>query len=303
MQHLKPVNAAPPVGFIKVDDSSKGEIEIVSHVHSPVAPDCLDDSHGFERHPLHETIKNETGQGTLEWVPVQFHFERPEHNIRARYEGWADGVEGMPVCTGNGQKAVLLNAASGERQARVCKGPKLCKLVQLHGVKCSFQARADVLVNGQALEVRTNSENAYSAILAALRYAKARYGNLTRQIFNLQAWQKSTRGSKFEAFTTLTLLRTNAVDDAGNDGETAERMDELGDEIAENWAQAFEVSLADALPDSCEPPFEISRVKEQSKTSDVKRSEAVLFPFGTDGDNHIARLIYKQAASRAEATS
>lgn len=302
MQHLKPINALPPVGVIKVDETNSGELEIVSHVHSPIAPDALDDGHGFDRHPAHEEVKLKTGQGALKWIPIKLHFERPEHNIRARYEGWADGVEGMPICVGNGQKAVLVEVATGARHARVCKGPKLCKLVQQHGVKCSFQARADVLVNDQAFEVRTNSENAYAAILAALRHAKARFGNLTGQMFNLQTWQKSTRGSGFEPFTTLTLLRTNAVDASPLTSETAQRMDQLGDEIAENWEQAFEVTMADLLPDSCEPPFQINRVKEQSRTSDVKLAESVLFPFKTEAVNPIAEAINKKVSSGTEAT-
>lgn len=133
MQHLKPINAIPPVGVIKVDEATPGELEIVSHVHSPIAPDSLDDSHGFERHPLHDEVKEKTGQGALKWIPIRLHFERPEHNIRARYEGWADGVEGMPICTGNGQKAVLVDVSTGARHARICKGPKLCKLVLYQG--------------------------------------------------------------------------------------------------------------------------------------------------------------------------
>lgn len=301
MQHLKPINAIPPVGVIKVDEANSGELEIVSHVHSPIAPDSLDDSHGFERHPMHENVKGKTGQGALKWIPIRLHFERPEHNIRARYEGWADGFEGMPICTGNGQKAVLVDVTTGARHARICKGPKLCKLVQHHGLKCSFQARADVLVNDQAFEVRTNSENAYSAILAALHHAKARFGNLTGQMFNLQTWQKSTRGSGFEPFTTLTLLRTNAVDASPLTGETAQRMDQLGEEITENWEQAFEVNLADELPDSCEPPFQMAKVKAQSKTSDGRLAESVLFPFKTEAENPMAEVINKRASSVTEA--
>lgn len=300
MKHLKPVNAFPPVGIIHVDEvADVPALEIVTHVHTPVAPDALDPHPSRLRHGMHDKVKG-VAQAHLQSIPVRVVFDTPEHNIRARYEGWSDGFEGMPICTGNGSKAVVLNHLDGTRHARVCKGPKLCHLVNRHGVKCALQVRMDVLVDGQPFEVRSSSENAYTAILTALKIARARYGALSRQAFLLQTWEKSTRGSGYQPFTSITLLRTNPVDGEAVSSETDAAMEELGSELLENWSAACELSMADSVPDGVELPFNMPMPKARSTESRAPRT-GVAFSTGGGEENIFVGAL--KASANAQAAS
>ncbi|WP_155293172.1 hypothetical protein [Comamonas testosteroni] len=267
-----------PEGLIVVqeDDSSFG-LEIVSHVHSDLACDAPKGAPDRIRHPMHNKLGGESGK-SLSAIKVKVVFDRPEQNIKARYEAWIETHEGSPICTGNGAKAVLLNPYDGTRTARVCKGPKLCGLVKDHGFQCSLQVRMDVLVEGEPYEVQSNSENTLQAFQSALAMAYARNGDLSQQELVLTVWRKSTRGSDYKAFTAMDLKLTDVIARDRRSDKTREGMNELATQIKENWNRAFETEFCDQLPDTTKLPFEIDSSRKPSRLEKEPPRGLVTFP-------------------------
>lgn len=269
-----------PEGIIQVfeDDDSYG-LEIASHVHAECTVETEKGVPDRVRHEMHNTLGG-SANAALSEIKVKVVFDRPEQNIKTKYEAWIDTYEGSPICTGNGIKAVLLNPTNGTRTARICKGPKLCGLVRDHGFQCTLQLRMDVLVDGEPYEVQSNSENTLLAFQSALAMAYARNGDLSLQEMKLVVWRKSTRGSGFKAFTAIDLKLTNVIAHDGRTDKTREGMNALATQIKENWGRAFEIDFCDNEPDTSLLPFEYHKPVQSSKSAKSVDNSVVLFPLG-----------------------
>lgn len=269
-----------PEGIIQVfEDADNFGLEIVSHVHAEFTEVTEKGSPDRLRHEKHKKLCGDAN-AALKEIKVKVVFDRPEQNIKAKYEAWIDTYEGSPICTGNGIKAVLLNPHNGTKTARVCKGPKLCGLVKDHGFKCSLQLRMDVLVDDEPFEVQSTAENTLLAFQSALAMAYARNGDLSLQELKLTVWRKSTRGSDYKPFTAMDLKLTNVIAHDSRTDKTREGLNELATQIKENWSRAYEIDFGDHEPDTSKLPFEHQKPEQPFKSVKVAERGVVQFPLG-----------------------
>lgn len=266
ISQILPLNALPPAGTVQADESvEEPGLVILQHVHSPVGPNSLDPTKpSMMRHTMHKVISGGESD-LLRRIPVRVHFDKPEHNIRARYEAWLSSHESGPVCVGNGEKAALLNPVDGTKSQRVCKGPEHCPLVKNHGFDCRFKAYMDVLIEGKPFEVRTQSVNSYVAMLTGMSAASQIYGPLSKQMFDLVAWLKSTRGSEYTPFTSIAVEHTTIVEEVEPIDQTAQQRSAWGQQILNNWNAAFTVDPGDAVAPSNELPFRLQSMQNHER--------------------------------------
>nr|WP_181726898.1 hypothetical protein [Comamonas testosteroni] len=243
-----------PQAVIRIETVEEGvaNIEIVSHVHSSIGSE-----NASRMHPemvLHELHSEYEKGGKIENLQVSVEFDEPEHLIRAQFVKWADHEIDHPVCVGNGKVANLLNDEKTEVKVR-CLGPKRCPMAKMGKSPCMIDVRVNVLLGSLPVEIRSNSENAYKAMHSGLEYAKARTcGELTSASLMLTTWQKSTRGSSYEAFSTLDLQYVGQQEDTA---PISAGMREYGEKLLSEWESKFDAggTKVDDLPLPTMPSF------------------------------------------------
>ena len=139
-----------------------------------------------------------------------------------------------------------------------------------------------VLVNDQAVELRTNSENGFLALLSGLEYAHARSGGkLTSALMNVRAWEKSTRGSSYKSFTTVSIdYVSHDTDQAG----ASASMNAYGEALLTEWESQFACSQPEELmiPDAPHVDAQCFTVATHSAvTVDSAAMHGVAFPLPT----------------------
>ena len=252
-----------PQAVIRIECAEEGvsKIEIVTHVHSKVdAPEASRLVPAMELHKLHHEYKKD---GAIEQLQVAVEFDEPEHLIRAQYVKWADHEIDHPVCVGNGQVANLLKEDKTEVKVR-CLGPRRCPMAKIGNAPCMIDVRANVLLDGTPVEIRTNSEYAYKAMLAGMEYAKARTdGELNSAALMLTTWQKSTRGSSYQAFTAFDLEYVGKQEDKGT---VSKSMSAYGEKLLQEWRSKFDPAGCDveALPWPSMPTFPDRKYTERA---------------------------------------
>lgn len=210
-------------GYIQIKPGPQGDehgspgFEVVKPVHLPVTEGQDGAVPGYQVHPLKEDVASRTGE--LKEVPIRLLFDRPEHNITARYEAWSNTLESMPICIGDGEVAKRLDLESGDYAQIRCPGPQLCKHAQ--GLdRCSIQVRMPVQLDEQdsmtsVFELRSTSLNTFTSIKGTLDFLFSKVGSLRNLDLKLVAWEKSTRGSGYQSFTcaSIELARPTPFDE------------------------------------------------------------------------------------------
>lgn len=233
-----------PDAIIRVENTEVGRpanLEVISHVHSPVIDENASvNSPTYLRSHLHKKIAGRKKK--LREIPIKVEFDKPEHFMRAQFVKWDTAQPDYPICEGNGSVANQVDALTQETRKVKCLGPAKCPIASL-GSQCMIDVRINVLANGAPVEIRSNSVNAFSAIYSGLEYAKAQAGGvLSAAQMKLRAWEKSTRGSSYRAFTTLT------VDFLGVDAgahKASEHMNAYGEKLLGLWEQRFHVEQSE----------------------------------------------------------
>lgn len=211
IQNIKPI---PHVqGYIQVKPGPGGDehgspgFEVVLPVHATALDDNAGSAHAYVVHPLKTDVASRTGE--LREIPIRLLFDRPEHNITARYEAWSNAHDSSPICVGDGEVAKRFNPVDASFRSIACRGPQYCP--HARGVdKCSIQVRMPVQIEEQdslasVFEMRSSSLNTYTSIKGTLDYLFARIGALRHLELKLVAWEKSTRGSNYKAFTCASI--------------------------------------------------------------------------------------------------
>lgn len=274
-------------GRIQTSPASAEEphLQIRSFVHS--ASETWKDLNypEFEKHPIEEQVKAQTDQSLLRTVPIRLVFDKPEHNLKARYEAWSNGLEDMPVCIGNGKRANVLNPATGERTSHICKGPSLCKMALLNDLKCGLVAKMPVKVNENVFEFRTSSVNTYTAIMSELQKITATEGGLRHVPLELGVWQKSTRSSDFKAFSCASIKMVRGAEPSQRELplHANDSLEQLGAELLARWESALDVSEEDGKQEpelKLNMPANRARISAGEDQFDSARSiEALFEPF------------------------
>jgi hypothetical protein len=254
IQDIKPL---PHVqGYIQVKPGPGGDehgspgFEVVLPVHAQSQQSMEGGAPSYIVHPLKSDVATRTGE--LREIPIRLLFDRPEHNITARYESWSNAHESSPICIGDGETAKRFNPEDSSFSAISCPGPQFCPHAK--GLdKCSIQVRMPVQIEEQdsvvsVFEMRSNSMNTYTSLKGSLDYLFARVGALRNLELKLVAWEKSTRGSNYKAFTCASIdlarpipfekLREMApVLDEALDAYAASRVESYYSEISVNDQQ------------------------------------------------------------------
>lgn len=233
IQIVTPDEADQPVHF-----------EISQHTHETATGAA--EPPKLQPHPTGSELRKRSGQEALQSMPVRVLFDRPEHNVMARYEAWSDAVLDMPVCIGDGEKASVLNPVTGTRKAHVCKGPQLCGLALSNGLRCSITTRMPVLVGRQRFELRTNSSHTYRALMAQMRMLQALYGGLRHLHLNLNVWTKSLRASSYKRFGCATLELSEDSPDPMAMLSPNPALDAYGEALLQAWKLAAVPTAEDA---------------------------------------------------------
>ncbi|WP_131326262.1 hypothetical protein [Comamonas thiooxydans] len=251
-QHKPYRNPSAVVRVQNVEEGKVANLEIVSHVHSKAdCPVATRQAPNMELHELHHVYASGSNIMRLQ---ISVEFDNPEHVIRAQYVKWADHEMDHPVCVGNGKVANLTKDDKTEVKVR-CLGPKRCSIAKMGNAPCMVDVRANVLLDADPVEIRSSSENSYTAMLAGLQYAKARSsGCLSTASLMLTTWRKSTRGSSYEAFTALDIEYAGQREEAA---PTSRAMHEYGTLLHEEWNEKFTSgkSNVESLPFPTMPSF------------------------------------------------
>lgn len=234
-----------PDAIIRVENSEPGvesQFEIISEVHSPIL-----DEHGslqspsFLRHAMHAEISKT--EEKLRAIPIRVEFDQPEHVLRAQFVKWNLNESSFPECVGNGQAANKVNFSDYTQSKVRCLGPSRCALAREEGNPCMIDVRLNALVKDKPVEIRSNSLNGFLAMLSGLEYAKAKSnGVLSAAKLNLVAWEKSTRGSKYESFTTM-RVDFDGVEVGAQ--PVTKHMNDYALKLSMEWEQRFAFSVLD----------------------------------------------------------
>ncbi len=272
-QH-KPYRHPHAVIRIELVEEGEAKMEIVSHVHSKNdTPNQTRLVPSMELHSLHHEYKK---NGQIENLQISVEFDEPEHVIRAQYVKWADHELDHPICIGNGHVANLMKDDKTEIKVR-CLGPKRCEMAVNGKAPCMIDVRANVLLGGVPVEIRSNSENAFMAMRSGLEYAKARTsGELNSASLMLTTWQKSTRGSTYQAFTAFDLEYVGKQEDVD---PISKGMKAYGEKLLAEWNSKFNSvdSKVEDLPWPSMPSFKDHKYAERviNKTAQPLPVEAL----------------------------
>ena len=216
------LNALKPVGphisgFIRFAHEGEGEqfkqldhFEILSRVHL-----ASEDPTAAPRLTPHEIVNKllpggENAQSKLRAIPVKLVFDKPENNLRARYQAYDSELSRL-ACAGDGAKAVRANFADGTTSETACAGPEACEYANRAGVRCQLHVRLKVQVEGQSdpfavFEVQSSGINTYRTLSAKLDMMHAAFGKRLRNIpLTLAIYAKSSPLSRFEPFYVADL--------------------------------------------------------------------------------------------------
>ncbi|QXW20175.1 hypothetical protein KXJ72_17900 (plasmid) [Comamonas aquatica] len=234
-----------PDAIIRVENSEPGvesQFEIISEVHSPIL-----DEHGslqspsYLRHAMHAEISKT--EGKLRAIPIRVEFDQPEHVLRAQFVKWNLNEQSFPECVGNGVAANKVNLSDNTQSKVRCLGPSRCALGREEGNPCMIDVRLNAIVKDKPVEIRCNSLNGFLAMVSGLEYAKAKAnGVLSAAKLNLVAWEKSTRGSKYESFTTMRVDYDGV--EVGAQPVT-KHMNDYALKLSMEWEQRFAFSVLD----------------------------------------------------------
>ena len=226
-----------PAAILRVEHAENGEeagLEIVTQIHSPIVDStAIKQVPPMIRHVMHEKY---LGVDTKKTIPIRVEFDKPEHFIRAQYVKWSDIEPDHPICAGNGQVATLVGVDKTESKVK-CLGPSRCPIAKTGTSPCMIDVRVNVLVDDVPVEVRGNSQYGFLAMLSGFEYSAARAGGLLSNAeMEIETWRKSTRGSEYQAFTTMDVIfkgrapSERAVDPA---------MSAYGERLLMDWEKKF----------------------------------------------------------------
>ena len=226
-----------PAAILRVEHAENGEeagLEIVTQIHSPIVDStAIKQVPPMIRHVMHEKY---LGVDTKKTIPIRVEFDKPEHFIRAQYVKWSDSEPDHPICAGNGRVASLVGVDKTESKVK-CLGPSRCPIAKTGTSPCMIDVRVNVLVDDVPVEVRGNSQYGFLAMLSGFEYSAARAGGLLSNAeMEIETWRKSTRGSEYQAFTTMDVIfkgrapSERAVDPA---------MSAYGDRLLMDWEKKF----------------------------------------------------------------
>ena len=226
-----------PAAILRVEHAENGEeagLEIVTQIHSPIVDSTANKQvPPMIRHVMHEKY---LGVDTKKTIPIRVEFDKPEHFIRAQYVKWSDIEPDHPICAGNGQVATLVGVDKTESKVK-CLGPSRCPIAKTGSSPCMIDVRVNVLVDEVPVEIRGNSQYGFLAMLSGFEYSAARAGGqLSNAEMEIETWRKSTRGSEYQAFTTMDVIfkgrapSERAVDPA---------MSAYGERLLMDWEKKF----------------------------------------------------------------
>ncbi len=209
--NLQDVAHMPHVeGYVQLTDVDPGsaELEVTTRVHQ--SGGGAGRKARYSRHPLHDQLAGSAPDGRLRRIPIRVMFDRPEHNLHARYQAWSDSYEHGPCCVGNGEVAARLDGAQAVWKSTLCAGPELCPAVREKKLDCALEVRLRVMIDGQpdplqTWVVRSKSENSHHSLMGALVHLRAMFGGLRHLPLELTTYQMSTRASNYQPFTCLWL--------------------------------------------------------------------------------------------------
>ncbi|MEQ6436299.1 hypothetical protein V8Z74_14895 [Comamonas sp. w2-DMI] len=268
-----------PVAIIRVENAAQGEkagLEIVTHVHEEIGdPNASLQSPAFKRHELHNAKKGDARK--LDSIRVRVEFDNPAHVLRAAFVKWSDTELDHPVCTGNGKVANQTLADKTEVKRR-CLGPSRCPIANNGSSPCVIDVRLNATLDEMPIEIRSNSQNGFLAMLSGLEYAQAKAnGMLNAALLDVTVWEKSTRGSKYQPFTTIDIRYAGIAPGAK---PSSAAMNTYGDKLLGEWESKFHragVDL-DALPLPVEQTIVGSKhVQSRTKTLPVPAGMESLF--------------------------
>lgn len=260
---------------VKQDDGATAELEVVTHVHASVLDEeCSYEHPSMLRHPMHDALMQNAEQSLSE-IEVRVEFAKPEHVLRAKYVMWSPFELGFPVCEGNGRTAQQIDPNTQKITAVKCLGPSRCPLAKHGQNKCMVDARMGAMYGPTPVEIRVNSENGFLALHSGLRYAHAMTsGDLTKAKLKVFAWNKSTRGSGYKAFTTLGV----EFKEADETSKSNPHMEAYGAELLSDWESQFPVFTDDLpLPESVEVLFDRPSQKSEILVRETA-NQNVMFP-------------------------
>ncbi len=269
--HRAYVNPQAIVRVENVDSGVKAGLEIITQVHDLTEdPNASLESPSYIRHHLHKEKKGEAS--ILESIRVTVEFDDPAHVLRASYVKWSQTEMDHPICQGNGR--VANQSLPDKTQVKtICLGPSRCPIANAGGTQCLIDVRLNAVLDKTPIEIRSNSQNGFLAMLSGLEYAKARAGGvLSSALLDVTVWEKSTRGSKYQRFSTIDIRYGGCVE-GGLPSTVA--MNAYGDKLLADWESKFEVPgeamVALALP--TEHAFEVSKHAESHVKTIPKNAE------------------------------
>ena len=201
----------PILGTIRLGDiatNAAGKRFPVRCNHFKITGQYKDKDGRWVEHPIHAKIakKLDVEKDKLTEIPVRLMYNKPELNMRARYEAF--DRTGRIVCAGDGENA---RRADGKTIAKVpCPGAEHCEF----GIKakCDMFARLNVQIEGQnddfsAFILRTESVNSVKTLTAKMGRMHAMFGNrLTGIPFVLKLRQKASSMSCWSNFYYVDLM-------------------------------------------------------------------------------------------------
>lgn len=214
-------------------------------------------------HPISEQVAKKVGEqpAKLRTIPIKLLFNRPELNIRSRYEAFCS--EGRTICAGNGEQAIRRDA-NGALTSHPCPGADTCNFGK--AVRCSLMTRLNVQIDvgdekaatpnllngGSTFILRTGGFNTSRTLEAKLTSFAALFGgNLIGVPFALKLRSKTTAMSKQSIFHYVDIVPAVPLLEAAQIGHAVRAQMEA----AGMHQEAYETVVSEGIENG---PFEDS---------------------------------------------
>jgi hypothetical protein len=112
-------------------------------------------ANGWISHPIANEVCKKTGQNidSIREIPIRFMFNKPELNIRTRYEAFSNN--GRTICAGDGEKGKR-RMADGSVGDVVCMGAEYCEFAK--DARCKVMTRLNVQIDVSDLDSQESEE-------------------------------------------------------------------------------------------------------------------------------------------------
>lgn len=165
---------------------------------------------GWERHDLDTVLRGNGHNEKLTAIPIKLITDNPDSCLSSSYTAF-DRIKGRPVCVGNGDTALRIDATTGRKDSVSCPGSDYCSFGQSDSVRCRLMSRFSFQIDGQddpfgLFVLRTTGFNSTTALKSKLEIYKALTGRLAGLKFKLTLRKKTSPQSMGQPFFFVDLI-------------------------------------------------------------------------------------------------